>query len=90
MPRRVVERLACYQAYSGVCSAGGCSYENKATYDDWDELLRDVKAALDVDLQVMIEPTLMTPAEYVAEGKAFPTGTNPLLGESRRPDRKAR
>jgi hypothetical protein len=81
-PRRVVERLVCYLVYSGVHSAGGCSYENKATYDDWDELVVDVKAALDADLQVMIEPTLMTSAEYKAEGKEFPAGTNPLLGQS--------
>lgn len=81
-PRRVVERIVVYEAYSGVVdSSGGCSYENAATYDEWDELVVHMKAALDADLQVMIEPTLMTPAEYEADGKAFPPGTNPLLGK---------
>jgi hypothetical protein len=88
-PRRVVERIVVYQAYSGVHSAGGCSYENAAQYDDWDELVVHAKAALDADLQVMIEPTLMMPAEYEAEGKEFPAGVNPLLGESRRTDVEA-
>ena len=81
MTRQVVERIVCYEVYSGVSSPGGCSYEYKAVYDDWDECVRHLKAALDAELQVMVEPTLMTTAEYEACGKEFPNGVNPLLGE---------
>jgi hypothetical protein len=83
MPRQVVERVVCYEAYSGVGDAGGgCSYENHTVYDDWDECARHLKEALDADLRVMVEPTLMTPQEYAAEDD-IPPGVNPLLGEPR-------
>lgn len=80
MPRKVVERVIVYKAWSGDVEPGGCSYTNGAQYDDFDELVMDMKAALDVGLQVMIEPGEMSESEYNDNGKSFAAGVNPLIG----------
>jgi len=79
MPAEVVERLVVYLVYSGVVDASGArSYDNGAIYNDWETVVTDVKAALDAKLQIMIEPMLMTQAEFEAQS-TLPE-TNPLLG----------
>lgn len=84
MARQTVERIVCFAAYAGVIhAAGDCSYENQAIYDDWEELVTHMKAALDAGLQVMVEPELMTELEYEALGGEFPDDVNPLLGGRR-------
>lgn len=76
MPRKTIEMLCVVEAYTGD---GDGSYDRKAVYDDVDDLLRDVRAALEAGRDVLLQPTTMSASEYEAGGQEFPEGVNPLL-----------
>lgn len=61
-----LEQIICYEAWSGV----GGDHDAHLVYDEWAELLVDVKAALDHGRCVLLERTLMTRAEYEDGGVA--------------------
>jgi hypothetical protein len=62
---------------------GDGTYPAGATYDDVDELLGDLPAALAAGRSLLINPVRLTAEEYDAIGDEFAPDLNPLTGQRR-------
>jgi len=80
MARQVVERIVCYEVWTGT---GDGSYDAHAIYDDWAELVTDLKAALDAVEEMQHRP-LMSVALPADKSLPPTTTTDDLREEERR------
>jgi hypothetical protein len=71
-----VTKLVVYDVRTGD---GSGPYDKGAYYVEWDELVKQLREALDAGRSILLDKEEMTEAEYAALGDEFPEGTNPLL-----------
>ena len=65
-----VKLIVCYLVSSGVPDSCGCSYDATLIYQDWEEAMQDLRAAVNLGREVVIKRTLVKPIEYKAGGPA--------------------